>query len=177
MHRTVGGGRRMLGTMLFMATMIGIGSAVLTMVLTPTLQHYFWTRQRYTERRFAAIEALNTLAAEVCVALEALEEMGGDQRKSFLTRRYRISMDIEGLFSGRAYHRCLPFMNHLFQWCSLSEVGDRATRTQLAQQVFDAHMNAVRVLYWDMGIPPRGPWRRVVFHAREPVDIEHTPRE
>jgi hypothetical protein len=68
----------MLGTMLFMATMIGIGSAVLTMVLTPTLQHYFWTRQRYTERRFAAIEALNTLAAEVCVALEALEEMGGD---------------------------------------------------------------------------------------------------
>jgi len=37
----------MLSPMLIMAPLIGIGSALLTMVLTPTLQHYFWIRQRY----------------------------------------------------------------------------------------------------------------------------------
>jgi hypothetical protein len=126
---------------------VGITSALLTILLTPILQHYFWTRQRYTERQFAAIDALNTLAAEVCVALEALEETDGDQRKSFSIRAFRIHMDILGLFSWRARSRCAPFMNKLFELSSLSELGDRATRTQLAQQVFDAHMNVARVLY------------------------------
>jgi hypothetical protein len=167
----------MLTTILLIAPLIRIGSALLTMVLNPTLQHYYWTRQRYTERQFAAIEALNTLAAEVCVALEALEAMDGDQRKSFSTRIFRISMDIQGLFSWQACDRCLSFMNKLFELCRLSELGDRATRTQLSQVVFDAHTNAVRVLYWDMGIPPRSPWWRLVFHEREPLDIAYNPME
>ena len=92
----------MLSTILLIAPLIGIGSALLTMVLTPTLQHYFWTRQRYAERQFAAIETLNTLTAEVCAALEALEEIDGDQRKSFSIRTFRISMDLQWLFSWRA---------------------------------------------------------------------------
>jgi hypothetical protein len=165
----------MLSPMLLMASLIGIGSALLTMVLTPILQHYFWIRQRYTERQFAAIEALNTLAAEVCAALNAVEEMDGDQRKGFATRIVRTQMDVQGLFSPRASHRCAPFMNRLFEVCHLSELGDRATRIQLSQWVFDAHHHALRVLYGDMGIPPRSPWKRFRFVKGEPKDLEPDP--
>ena len=167
----------MLSPMLLMAPLIGIGSALLTMVLTPTLQHYFWIRQRYRERQFAAIEALNTLAAEVCAALNAVEEMDADQRKGFATRIVRTQMDVQGLFSPRVSLRCAPFMNRLFEVCHLSERGDRATRTQLSQWVFDAHHHALRVLYGDMGIPPRSLGWRLVFHEREPLNIEFKPME
>jgi len=167
----------MLSIMMLIASVIGIGSALLTMVLTPTLQHYFWTRQRYTERQFAAIEALNTIAAEVCVALDAGEKIDGDRRQGFSTRIVRTHMDIQGLFSPRAFERCRPFIDALWEMFNLSELGDRTTRTQLSQRVFDAHHNALRVLYSDMGIPPRSLGGRLVFHEREPLNIEDKPME
>ena len=165
----------MLSPMLLMAPLIGIGSALLTMVLTPTLQHYFWIRQRYTERQFAAIEALNTLAAEVCAALHAVEEMDGEQRQGFATRIVRTQMDVQGLFSPRASHRCAPFMNRLFEVCDPAARGDCATRTQLSQWVFEAHHHALSVLYGDMGSPPRAPWERFWFVKAVPKALKPEP--
>jgi hypothetical protein len=66
-------------------------------------------------------------------------------------------------------------MNRLFEVCHLSELGDRATRIQLSQWVFDAHHNALSVLHWDMGIPPRSPWKRFWFVKGEPKDLEPEP--
>jgi len=51
----------------FVATMsgsIGIISSLLTISITPTLQHYFWKRQRREEIRLAVVEEINRLAAE-----------------------------------------------------------------------------------------------------------------
>jgi hypothetical protein len=38
---------------------VGITSALLTILLTPSLQHYFWTKQRQAERQFALLDGLN----------------------------------------------------------------------------------------------------------------------
>ena len=47
-----------------MSGSIGIISSLLTMSITPTLQHYFWKRQRREEIRLAVVEEINKLAAE-----------------------------------------------------------------------------------------------------------------
>jgi hypothetical protein len=44
--------------------LIGIASALLTLLLTPRIQHYFWGYQRMSELRLAVYKELNGLAAE-----------------------------------------------------------------------------------------------------------------
>jgi hypothetical protein len=50
---------------LLIAPLIGIASALLTILLTPTLQHYFWRRQKCAERQLAIIDEVRTLTAEL----------------------------------------------------------------------------------------------------------------
>ncbi len=44
--------------------LIGVASALLTLLLTPRIQHYFWGYQRMSELRLAVYKDLNDLAAE-----------------------------------------------------------------------------------------------------------------
>ena len=51
-------------TTVIVAALIGIASALLTILLTPRIQHYFWGYQRMSELRLLAYEDLNDLAAD-----------------------------------------------------------------------------------------------------------------
>ncbi len=48
--------------------LVGVGSALITIFLTPRLQHYFWKRQRRAEIHLIAANQLNDLAAQFLVA-------------------------------------------------------------------------------------------------------------
>lgn len=44
--------------------LIGVASTLITLFLSPRLQHYFWSHQRMSELRLRVLERLNPLAAE-----------------------------------------------------------------------------------------------------------------
>ena len=50
--------------------------ALLTIVLTPSLRHYFWKRQHLTELRVQAADEVNKLTSELVANVIALQEYG-----------------------------------------------------------------------------------------------------
>lgn len=46
------------------SVLIGVVSTLLTIFLTPSLQHYFWGYQRLSEIRLAVVKEVNDLSAE-----------------------------------------------------------------------------------------------------------------
>jgi hypothetical protein len=68
-----------------LAAMVGVVSALLTIFLTPRLQHYFWTRQRTAERQLAVIEEMNKLVAEMRWVLSNQEGNRNRLERLFIT--------------------------------------------------------------------------------------------
>src|SRR5918994_7077866 len=107
---------------LLIAPLIGIASALLAIVLTPTLQHYFWRRQRHAERQLAIIEEVNTLAA----GLHAFQVIQGDpdldRREQFYVRVVKVRNNVTGLFSDQAVQRFMRLDQALCQALFLPEI-------------------------------------------------------
>ena len=59
-----------------MAAVIGFGSALAAIVITPALQHYFWRRQRLSEFRVDAVKRVAELTAIFTERLHDWKESG-----------------------------------------------------------------------------------------------------
>ena len=90
--------------------LIGVVSALTTLVLTPRLQHYFWGYQRMSELRLRTCEQLNSLAADFLHNyLRDPDFRPGDQ---FFRSLMVTSADIKVLFSRNVFDQ-FKFFSHL----------------------------------------------------------------
>jgi hypothetical protein len=137
---------------LLIAPLIGIASALLTILLTPSLQHYFWRRQRYAERQFAVIEEVRTLAAELQFLVLHQPEEISTRREQLYTMYYKVTTSVNNLFSDAAwdqFHPASSTMEDILRGAPLPE-----QNTQLSNRLITTMLDALDALYQDMGIPP-----------------------
>lgn len=84
------------------SALIGVASALTTIILTPRLQHYFWGYQRMSELRLSAFKDLNRLAAQF------LYDYNQDPKfrptREFFNELTMISANIKILFSQTAFN-------------------------------------------------------------------------
>ena len=87
--------------------LIGIISTLLTLFLTPRIQHYFWGYQRMSELRLAAYKELNALAAEFLYNYG----INPDYRpaEQFFKSLMVLTADIKVLFSQIAFDKFKEF--------------------------------------------------------------------
>jgi len=80
----------------------GVSSTLLTIFLTPRLQHHFWKLQRREELRLAAINEFNRLTADFLteyIAAPTTHKPGADWHKAFAA----LSSNIKAMFSDEAF--------------------------------------------------------------------------
>jgi len=82
--------------------LIGIVSALVTIILTPRLQHYFWGYQRMSELRLSAFKDLNRLAAQFIYNYN--QDPKFRPTKEFFNELTMTSADIKILFSETAFN-------------------------------------------------------------------------
>ncbi len=81
--------------------LIGIVSALITIILTPRLQHYFWGYQRMSELRLTTFKDLNHLAAEYLK--NCTQNINYRPPDEFFKELTIITADIKVLFSKKAF--------------------------------------------------------------------------
>jgi len=64
-----------MGTSVLVGTLTGIGASIVTVLLTPWLQHHFWKRQKRFELQFATFEAVNSLFGEFVVMVRGMSNV------------------------------------------------------------------------------------------------------
>jgi hypothetical protein len=83
----------------------GILAVLLTIFLTPTLQHYFWKLQRLAELRFATAKEVNRLSAEYLaghIARDTGVDPSWKPSRDFFISLHAVMTDISVFFSSKA---------------------------------------------------------------------------
>ncbi len=88
-------------TVSLVAGAVGAGSALLTIFLTPRLQHYFWKRQRRSELRLETAEEVNDIAAPFVHTVSSLVEW--ELSEQFLANILVVRGRVKALFSEKAF--------------------------------------------------------------------------
>jgi hypothetical protein len=147
---------------------VGITSALLTILITPSLQHYFWTRQRHAERQLAVIDEVNTLSAEARGFLlhpELLHhaERIADRQLQLYNMLLKAHVNVKGLFSESVFNEFVSLDHVIRGAISQAETADFETRHRIDKQLLFTHYLGHIAMYRDMGIPapPFGQWLRV----------------
>jgi hypothetical protein len=83
------------------SALIGIVSTLITIILTPRLQHYFWGYQRMSELRLATLKDLNSLAAEYLKNCQ--QDINYRPTLEFFKELTITTADIKVLFSEKAF--------------------------------------------------------------------------
>ncbi len=88
-------------TAAIIGAIVGILATLLTIFLTPRLQHYFWKRQRLAELRFEAVDKINWLMADFITEYIAHEQDPTTWRPSpeFFKALQVATAQIRALFS------------------------------------------------------------------------------
>ena len=126
---------------------------LLTIFLTPRLQHRFWKYQRREELRLAAINEINRLIAEFSIHY-LWGEIGPDPPNlspAFFQSWEMVKPQIKVLFSDSTY-QAFDRMRLTYLTASLysnQEVSERATRVEKLARTQEA---ALRALYREIGI-------------------------
>jgi len=143
------------------AVVLSAGSAVvatlLTLFLTPGLQHHFWKRQRREELRLATIKEVNRLASEFIT--NSIADPAFTPSQELLQSLQSASADVRALFSSRAWRAFREL--ELMIAPNPSGGGPRAPADLIA-----ARDRALRALYQEVGLL-RGLSRRRVPPQRQ----------
>jgi hypothetical protein len=132
-----------------MPALIGFGSALLAILLTPPLQHYFWRRQRHAELSLATIERRAKLIPELSDRLLVIQ---GSRRRTeadndLLCRWEGIWLEIRSLFSKATQDR----FNNLNEL--ISEFANPVNTEGFRLSDFDsARIGALTALYEEIGL-------------------------
>lgn len=81
--------------------LIGLISTLVTLILTPRLQHYFWSYQRMSELRLVVFREVNALAAGFLNSY--MDDPSFHPSAEFFRRLTVATADINVLFSQRAF--------------------------------------------------------------------------
>jgi hypothetical protein len=147
----------------------GVVSSLLTLVLGHPLQHYFWRRQRLAERQLATLDKFNKATAQVlhlCLmdydsAAAEHRAPKGDPHEPVWLELSVLQAQVRVLFSPSSGEAAEELVDRLVALGS--SVPDNLWQEAVAP-VTQARERALRVLYKDMGIPPRSPWRWLREH-------------
>jgi hypothetical protein len=145
------------------AAFVGITSALLTIFLTPHLQHYFWRRQRHAEQQLVAIGEVNKLVAEILFLLKQGSNMT-DRQERLLTALRATVATVSALFSPSAFQTLQEFN------LRVAKVMQSQQREQMEGQLTNDHFFVITVLYKDMGIPPPSLRRWIQEQAWQPLE-------
>jgi hypothetical protein len=95
-----------------MPALIGFGSALLAIVLTPFLQHYFWQQQRRDEIRLNIANRIAELTGSFTEHLYEWKQLPPhtrDPEKSKIFWRWQgLAVEVQVLFSKSTYEQFLP---------------------------------------------------------------------
>ena len=132
-----------------MSAVIGFGSALLAIVLTPTLQHYFWRRQRHAELCLRLIEESSKLIAEFSECLpKILDSKQPTEADSNLFHGWqKLSLQIRALFSERTIDRFSKLDELISAYSSHT-----AERTFKIEEFVRAQSEATKALYEEIGL-------------------------
>ena len=131
----------------------GILGTLLTIFVTPRLQHYFWKRQKREELRLAVVTEVNRLAAEFQSNylfkdhIEDTSERGLRFAQSWIA----LNGQVKDLFSESTFQTYERMYRHVITapLFSKQEIMDRAPRLIEFEKVRDVAMQA---LYKEIGI-------------------------
>jgi hypothetical protein len=146
---------------------VGIMSALLTIFITPSLQHYFWRRQRHAERQMTIIDEVSTLAAEARELLlhpELLHhaEDLNDKQRQLYGMLLKAQVNVKALFSGPVFKEFISLDHTIREAISQADTADFDTRHLIDKHLLFTHSLSLNAMYRDLGIPtpPFGQWLR-----------------
>jgi hypothetical protein len=87
------------------SAVIGFGSALLAILITPPLQHHFWKRQRYAEVQLKVADEVNDIAANFYMVHTSSGIATYKLTEPFLTQILIVRGKVKPLFSGEAFER------------------------------------------------------------------------
>ena len=118
--------------------LVAVGSSLLTIILTPLLQHHFWRYRARDDLRLGAIKEFNRLTAEYITGVLFGAPPPGHQ---WLAALNTASSDIQALFSKEAF-RAIQSVDEL--------IGRGPQRNERADRFADARDAALRALYGEV---------------------------
>ncbi len=138
-------------TVIAAAVITGIAATLLTIYLTPKVQHHFWKLQRLAELRFATAREVNRLMAEY-LAGHISRDTGVDPSwkpsREFFISLHAVMTDVRMLFSDKAVNAFEGVEVLLSATGGLGHPGDRKTD----QDFIDARDKAMRTFYEEIGL-------------------------
>lgn len=146
--------------MAIVAAFVGIASALLTIFLTPNLQHYFWTRQREAKRKLAIIDELNKAITQLfrhgymdydkAVAEHRPLQVGREFHEQGFLEMMTLHGPIHALFSPLTVKAVDDMLDQLI---ALGTVVPDRPWAQLVDPAAQARVKALQALYQEVGIP------------------------
>lgn len=140
---------------IFLTGLVGIVAALLTIYLTPALQHLFWQRQRLAELRFQVAEKLNLLMADFFSNYIEHEKKGERYTPSrdFFRDLHDVSSMIAALFSAETWKAFKTLEIKVSPW--LGGAGPDAlgkVHSGTDEEFVKARNGALRALYEEIGL-------------------------
>jgi len=138
-------------TVVAAAVITGVAATLLTIYLTPKVQHHFWKLQRLAELRFTTITKVNRLMAEYLaghIARDTGANPPWQPSQEFFVSLHAVTTDVAMLFSGKAWSAFKDVEILLTATGGLGHPGDEKT----VQDFIEAHNRAMRTFYEEIGL-------------------------
>ncbi|MGH2452863.1 MAG: hypothetical protein ACREJL_00970 [Candidatus Methylomirabilales bacterium] len=131
--------------------LVGVLATIITIFLTPRLQHYFWQRQRLAEVRFEVVDKLNWLMAEFIsdyIAHERRSERYSPRPEFF--KEFQVTTTfIKSLFSAKSWEAFKAMEVKISPWLGGAGPGAPAGTVE---EFIQARDRAFRALYREIGL-------------------------
>lgn len=135
--------------------LVGVLATLLTIYLTPSLQHKFWQRQRLAELRFQVVEKLNSMMADFLTNYLAQE--GRSDRyvpsRDFFKELHVVNSMVAALFSTQTWDAFKRLEVKISPW--LGGAGPDASgrlHVGTVDEFIKARNEALRALYREIGL-------------------------
>jgi hypothetical protein len=118
---------------------VGIIGTILTIFLTPRLQHRFWGKQRLSEIRLDAIKDMNSLLADFLT--HYIDNPSFRPNIDFFTSLMEANANIEALFSAKTFG--------VFKELEVMVGPNLGPAKGAVDQFIEARNRALHALYWE----------------------------
>ena len=150
----------------FISAIVGFCSALLAILITPTLQHYLWKSQRREELRLATVKKLNELTSKFISDVISFEPSNEFPRfrpsQEFFHSFSVCANEIETLFSNETFQVFYKLENMIGATHSPGLLGPEGKQT--IDDFIRAQKAALQALY-DEVLPRRGHIQQLLWHA------------
>jgi hypothetical protein len=144
---------------------------LLTIFVTPRLQHYFWKRQKREEIRLTVVTEVNRLAAEFNsdYMFRDRGEQTSERMLSFYPSWISVAGQVKGLFSPPTYQAFDRVQEHIMT-AHLFSAQELKSRIPRITEFDNLRNTTMKALYIEIGILKREAiWRRFYRWVRRVI--------